>query len=280
MLTLRYGDKAPEVRYVRGFLREFGLCDARDSDEFDLQLRDAVVEFQQTHSGPDGLPLEVDGVVGSKTWWSLKRDPHVEEHTTHGITIPSGLTPMRRAVLKEAVRWLELDVRETPLGSNRGPVIDTCLPKWRTTGAMAAKKGPPWCAFCADQIAYNATGCYPHVSQKHPKGRKMGGCYQSYLASKELDQWTTAPTPGDQAIILYRDPTGKLTQKGHKFTVVRVDDTHVNGLEGNYGNAFRASKRSREMITGYVNWFPLHEQRDNWERGTVDVRAPKNETTR
>jgi hypothetical protein len=108
----------------------------------------------------------------------------------------------------------------------------------------------------------------------------MGSCYQSYLAARDLGQLTLSPTPGDQAVILYRDPTGDLTQKGHKFTVVRVDDTHVNGLEGNYGNAFRASKRSRETITGYVNWFPLHEQRDNWERGTVDVRAPKNETTR
>lgn len=281
MLILRQGDVAPEVRYVRGFLREFGLCDPQDSDEFDLDLKLEVVEFQQTHSGPDGRPLTVDGIVGPATWWSLKHDPHSEDHTTHGLTIPKGLTPMRRAVLKEAMRWLEADVREVPIGSNRGPLIDTCLPNWRVEGQPPDKKGPPWCAFCADQIAYNATGCFPHVSDRHPKGRKLGSCYQSYTISKQLGHWTTSPTPGDQAIILYRDSLGNYTQKGHKFTVLRVDDTHVNGLEGNYGNAFRASRRKRSTIDGYVNWFPLHEQRDDgWERGTQEVLAPANKSTR
>lgn len=278
---LRIGSEGADVVRLRQLLDVFGLAPLLCSDVFDPDLRDAVVDFQMRHSGPDGRPLIVDGIVGAKTWWALQLDPNIEDHSTHGLTTPAGLTPMRRAVLEGALRWLAADVREVPLGSNRGPMIDDCLPKWRTTGKMANAKGPPWCAFCADHIALVATGFHPHVSEQMPRGQKIGSVYRSVQVSKRLGQFVADPTPGDQFAILYRDGSGRLTFKGHKGTVIRVDDTHVNTLEGNYGNAFRAARRARSTIEGYVNWFPLHEQPKDWERGgVIDVQGPQHKTTR
>jgi len=272
---LRYGSQGPAVGELRSLLGVFGLtppvCD-ENFETFDEELLDDVTHFQQTHSGPDGKPLVVDGIVGSKTWWALRRDPNLEDHSTHGVAVPTGLTPMRRRVLIEALQWLADDVREVPMGSNRGPMVDRCLPGW---AKRDGERGPPWCSYCADHITHEATGCWPCA-----KGRSEGGCLKSYRYAEAHGLLSAYPIPGDLFVILYRDSSGNLTGKGHKGIVGRADDTHINGLEGNYNNAFRASLRPLPSIAGFINWFPDHEQPEDWERGTVDVSAPRNETTR
>lgn len=59
--------------------------------KFGQKTQDAVKAFQNSHDGPDGRALIVDGVVGKNTWWALDQavGPQPEpEPETYTVTIP------------------------------------------------------------------------------------------------------------------------------------------------------------------------------------------------
>jgi peptidoglycan hydrolase-like protein with peptidoglycan-binding domain len=67
---LRRGDKGPKVVELQQLLTAAGFPVPSTGNFLD-RTRAAVVGFQQTHEDWDGSRLDDDGVVGSRTWWSL-----------------------------------------------------------------------------------------------------------------------------------------------------------------------------------------------------------------
>jgi len=140
-----------DVRLVQQRLKELGFDPGIIDADFGDVTEAAVMLFQARSADPSGEPLEIDGVVGPLTWEALFGPGSAEGHE-HGPEILK--TPA--SVLSEAVREIaagEIGVRESPLGSNRGPRVDQYL---RATGLDPAG-GNAWCMcfvfFCFEQAA-------------------------------------------------------------------------------------------------------------------------------
>jgi hypothetical protein len=116
--------------------------------DFDATTEAAVKLFQARFTDVEGIPLVVDGKVGSITWAALfgaDTVPAVDE-------APS---PLLAGTLTTARS--QIGVMEQPPGSNRGPEVDSYI---RRVGGNPAGQ-LPWCAafiyFCFDEAA-NAIG--------------------------------------------------------------------------------------------------------------------------
>jgi hypothetical protein len=69
--VLEFGETGDEVKLLQALLQSQGYFAGAVLGHFQEKTRQAVIYFQQTHLGPDGRELEVDGVVGANTWWAL-----------------------------------------------------------------------------------------------------------------------------------------------------------------------------------------------------------------
>jgi hypothetical protein len=94
----------------------------------------AVLEFQSTHVGKKGVPLEVDGIVGDDTAWALEYPKGPDVHfTASGWRFRSEeMRPEARRVCMTAI--CDIGRREDG-NSNSGKEIEKFDPK-----------GLPWCA--------------------------------------------------------------------------------------------------------------------------------------
>src|SRR5262245_44834831 len=101
-------------------LNEVGCGPIDEDGEFGEQTEDAVQLFQTRFTDLDGQPLEVDGEVGSITWSRL-----FGKNTVTITDAPDVAHPLLQNVLH--IAETQIGVREQPLGSNRGPQVDTYL---------------------------------------------------------------------------------------------------------------------------------------------------------
>jgi hypothetical protein len=85
--------------------------------------RNAVTYFQQTHVGPNGAFLDVDGVVGPDTWWALRNPSGAAQKSGLDPDIPRGLTPLRTRLLEIALAEHAKGVKEIPDGAIWSPEI-------------------------------------------------------------------------------------------------------------------------------------------------------------
>lgn len=142
VITLDSEDEA-EVLAIQHRLNEVGIT-VDETGEFDRTTAEAVKLFQARFTDPDGLPLEVDGVVGPLTWAALFGPESVP-----GLIKPS--SPLLAAVLEFAAT--QIGVMEHPLGSNRGPEVDEYV---RSVG-LDPKGKFAWCVaftfFCFEKAA-------------------------------------------------------------------------------------------------------------------------------
>ncbi len=69
--TLRKGDSGDDVKVLQRLLKARGVFIGAVRGNFKDLTEAAVVTFQRSHVGPDGKPLDDDGVVGAGTWWAL-----------------------------------------------------------------------------------------------------------------------------------------------------------------------------------------------------------------
>ena len=114
----------------------------------------AVKLFQARASAFDGEPLEVDGVIGPKTWAALFGPDSIT--TGPGQPVPGEQDQPPAASLAAAVIDFadrEVGVREVPLGSNRGPRVDQYVNALDLNPADKL----PWCMcfvfFCFQETA-------------------------------------------------------------------------------------------------------------------------------
>lgn len=259
MAVLKIGSRGSTVILVKGHLARQGMWNSRHvSRNYTKALRDAVVYFQQTHNGPDGAPLGVDGKVGPNTMWALRnatgpaQRENLQPIDPFKGYIPQHITPERRALLEVALHQHAIGIRERPNGSNRSSTpeggIDKFLPAW----TKKKKKGPAWCAFFVSWVMLK-------FFDRYPIGRRHGSCKRLWQAAKgkrwlnKSSATRNEPMPGDMFVMLRSNGTG------HIGFVLRVsiNGTEINTIEGNCGNRVKVGKRSTTdgTIYGYINPF-------------------------
>lgn len=248
---LKLGSKeTAAVRQLQDLLRDQGYWSDASSGRFGTALEDAVVYFQQTHLGPGGKPLTVDGWVGDDTWWALRNATGDAQRSFIEGKIPDGISELRQTVLETVLA--EHGAKEIPNGSNRGPQVDKYLPKW----CLSQKgHGPAWCCFFVSWGTKEALGTYPLK-------KRLGSCSQASKQAKNLSMWhpndgSYLPRPGDAFVMLY---TGKKVGKGHIGFVLRVDPVtgRFNTVEGNCGNRVKVGLRDYDddpHIAGFINFY-------------------------
>lgn len=85
--TLRRGDRGEYVTLAQAELINQGYsCGSSGADGvFGKDTEAAVKRFQNDHTGSDGKPLKVDGIIGRETWFALDAATPASKYT---VTIP------------------------------------------------------------------------------------------------------------------------------------------------------------------------------------------------
>lgn len=277
-MLLKRGIRHPKVVEVKDLLAAQGFWNKLEDDwpAFSAALADAVAYWQQTHLGPDGFPLAVDGIVGDNTWWSLMHPAGKAQSSGLGKykRLPNGLTVRRRQLLLTALG--EYGVKEWPMGSNRGDRprggIDKYLPGW---WLEKPGKGPAWCCFFVSWVTHQVFGRYP-------LGRNHGSCKQAWKAAKDRGMGLIATphliAPGDAFVMKWGPRTG------HIGFVYRVseDGKEINTIEGNCANRVKIGRRPTEgKIYGVIDFCGDEVfAQGGFERGLIPVANVSKDSTR
>lgn len=266
------GTEDPQLSVLVERLRAQGFWSEAPPARFDSSLEAAVKHFQESHLGPDGVFLQVDGVVGERTWWALDNPSGAPQRSAIIPTIPGGIGPKRTRILQIALAEHARGVAEDPDGSNRGPLLDKYLPAWARTGA----RGPAWCCYFYSWVMKEALHVYP-------LGVSEGSCARARARAVRRGLWTPKtvrndrPLPGDAFVF---DHGGG---HGHIGLVLRVsaDGNVINTIEGNAGNRVKVGQRSlsEAALVGFIDNVPT-ESSTSFERGLSSLPPLAGETTR
>jgi hypothetical protein len=287
------GSRGPGVFEIKALLSKQGFFDLEPEQfapesqwYFNVRLEDAIFYFQQTHLGPKGRPLGVDGKVGPDTWWALKH-PSGKAQKSHLLpSIPRGIKGERKAVLELAIAEHAKNVREIPNGSNRSKEIDKYIPKWWLDKYGPDAKGPAWCCFFVMWVFKEATGRYPC-------GSRTGSCSQlmrqalgegMWFSSRTASSFNPVPNiirPGDIFIISHPRKPGK-PGTGHTGFVLAVnkDQTIIGTDEGNCGNRVKVGRRRVLDLTGIINPYALSCQPTEFGHALPEVSFVGRQSTR
>src|SRR5690242_20430947 len=113
------GSKDPALAELIAILRGQGHWPSAESPtSFTAEVERHVHDFQMTHLGPKGQPLDSDGAVGDDTWWALANPSGPPQLSGIRTDVPKGLQPQRTKILAVALAEHARGVKETPDGSN------------------------------------------------------------------------------------------------------------------------------------------------------------------
>ena len=253
--TLKYGDKGNDVKVLQAILQSQGFFDGEIAGNFLSKTLQSLQYFQQTHQGPDGQFLEVDGVVGPNTWWALENPVGDAQRSFIDPRIPDGICEARQNLLSTALNEHKIGVTELPGGSNWGDGVTKYL-----EGIGPA----PWCCYFYSWV-------YHQVHAAYPLDARHGHCLTFWKAAKKFekahDRKVYVPIPGDAFVMLYRSNKGTLTGSGHIGFVLSVspDGKAFNTIEGNAGDRVKVGTRymSQSTLEGFIN---LHDMNKDFER--------------
>ena len=227
-------------------------CGPLDADGvFDARTRAAVRLFQARFPDRTGVPLVVDGKVGSLTWEAL--------FGAGSVPAAAGPTePLLGKVLEVASK--EVGVREEPPGSNRGPRVDEYL---RSVKLDPAGGSFAWCAafvyWCFEQAAVslgrdNPVICTAGVLDHWRRAQQVG--IPRVAAAEAIDD----PGRVRPGMIFVLDAGGGA---GHTGLVESVQGGRLVTIEGNTNDdgsregigVFRRSGRKIAAINrGYIDY--------------------------
>ena len=289
MGSLRMGDQGQHVKALQRKLKSEGFLLGDADGDFGRKTHEAVVYFQMTHLDDRGRQLEVDGIVGSGTWWALENPSGDAQISGIQPRIPSGLTPARQLLLGLALYEHGMNVRERPNGSNRGERIDAYTGWSRQS---RGKKGPAWCCFF---IHYIWRQLDTHINSwpgHYPFGSKKGSTWKTWKAAQDakvyFEKTSYRIMPGDCFLMQYKDDRGKWKHRGHIGFVLRVEDSsrggniRFNTVEGNCGNRVKVGLRSlsEASLIGFINPFSEDEQPTEFETGIIKASGVGGASTR
>ena len=235
---LKRGATGRDVILLQQMLQSQGFFNAVTGGNFLDQTYSAVIHFQQTHMGPTGEFLDVDGIVGESTWWALfhpSGQPQRSNLQQTPLEAEDGFASPRKRLLRWAEGEHRLGIREVPDGSNWSPRIAVYL----KLGGVTVPA--PWCA------AFVAAGAWE--SQGRCSFGHMAHCESIYAVSKKNGTLTKEPYPGHAFVMLHGDGTG------HMGFVYRVskDGSRINTIEGNCGNRVKLGERSVSSFAGFID---------------------------
>mgnify|MGYP001051946148 CR=1 FL=1 len=221
--ALRHGSSGAEVERVQRRLLALGITVVGSPDgDFGDKTEGGVRLLQTRSEDAQGEPLEVDGVVGPRTWAALFGS------LASGADAPSEAAVGLAAAALAAARG-QVGVREHPLGSNRGPEVDIYL-----SNVAAGLLGQPWCMafvyWCFTQAA-NQLG----VANTAPKTASVIASWQKAQNEPKARIVTAAEARRDPAkvtpgMVFYIDTGGG---SGHTGFVADVIDGRLVTIEGN-----------------------------------------------
>ena len=229
-------------------VREVGMIDG----DFGERTESAVKLFQARGVDETGEPLEIDGVVGRKTWRALfgrAMGPEAPERPAGGPAAPI----LQRAL---DVAASQVGVREHPRGSNRGPEVDQYLDSVSTD-----LRGQPWCMafiyWCFGQAAteLGVPNPAPRTASVH---RSWEMAQRPGVTVVKHDQAVRDPTLVRPGMIFHIDTGGRT---GHAGFVVDVVGGKLVTIEGNtnddgsregIGVFNRTSRRISSISLGFV----------------------------
>jgi lysozyme family protein len=247
---LKKDSHGPDVFAVQSRLAELGINTGKPDENFGDQTEAGVKMFQARSVDEDGNHLEIDGIVGRKTW-----------DTLFGLATPALSVAAPEAgslgaqVLKVAAE--EVGVREVPLGSNRGPRVDEYL-----NAVGPGLLGQPWCMafvfWCVKQAAA-ALG----VSNPVPKTASVINCWQlaqslpgaNVVPAEKANEDPSLVLPG---MVFFLDTGGGHGHAGFIAdviggTLVTIEgNTNSVGLREGIGVFQRSSRKIRDINTGFV----------------------------
>jgi hypothetical protein len=239
-----------------------------DEPQFGRAIENMVLYFQMTHLAPNGEWLDVDGVVGSDTWWALDHAAGSPQRSFLEVGIPQGIVGQRLQILETAVK--EHGVREDRNRTNRGDEVDKYLPAEYTQSR--ANEGPPWCAYFVSWVLKQVFG-------RHLLGRPVASVHSAWGHARKAKRWEARrpdhiPTPGDAFVLLKSPPEDGWCQ-GHIGFVLQVaeDGGSFNTVEGNCGNRVKIGRRDMHdpKLRGFIN---IVGDRPDFVRGAL--RGAKN----
>jgi cell wall-associated NlpC family hydrolase len=232
------------VKAIQKRLTENGLGKFEGTGSFGLKTKNAVKLFQATHRDQNGNPLEVDGKIGSLSWYAL---------------FPEAMIPVvdtsANALLTEALRIAatQLGIMEVPPGSNKGPEVNEYL------ASTGVPPGNFWCAafvfWCFKRAAENLGRSNPLVVTAHvmthwnkTKGKK--------IVSADAINNPSLVKPGSIFIM----NTGG--SSGHTGIIEKVEGGFIHTIEGNSNNAgsrngigvFRMQRKITKINRGFIEY--------------------------
>ena len=246
---LKMDSHGPDVLDVQKRLSELGIKTGEPDGDFGDQTEAGVKMFQARAVDEDGNHLEIDGIVGCKTWDAL-----------FGLATPAFSIPppeigsLPAQVLKVAAE--EVGVREIPLGSNTGPRVNQYL------DAVGVGPGQPWCmafVFWCFKQASAALG----VSNPAPRTGSVIRCWQlaqslpkeNVVPAEKAKEDPSQVLPG---MVFFID-TGQ--GRGHAGFVADVVGGTLVTIEGNsnsvglregIGVFQRSSRKIRDINMGFI----------------------------
>jgi CHAP domain/Putative peptidoglycan binding domain len=217
--------------------------------KFGPQMKQAVKLYQARHSDRNGLPLKVDGEVGSLTWESLFGAANVPSSQT-------ATDPFLARALVIAGAEEEKGVKESPPNSNRGPEVNAYLK------SVGLGPGYAWCCaftyWCFDQAAkelnlenrmVRTAGVLAHWNSAPARGAKRIPRHIA-VANPEVI------TPG---MIFIMDFGGGL---GHTGFVEAISGGMISTIEGNTnanksrigGGVCRLTRKIGDIHKGFIDY--------------------------
>jgi lysozyme family protein len=242
----------PDVTNIQARLLALGINPGGVDGVFGEQTQSAVKLFQARSVDGTGAPLEIDGIVGQKTWAAL-----------FGVVVPPIRTtpPPVGSLLAEVLRVVagEVGVMEVPPGSNRGPRVDEYL-----NSVGPGLRGQPWC------MAF-IYWCFVQASQglgvSNPAPR-TAGVKQSWRTAQSMVGVTIVPhakamvdpalvTPG---MVFYIDTGGVHGHAGFVAdviggTLVTIEgNTNEGGSSNGIGVFHRSQRKIKEISIGFISF--------------------------
>lgn len=196
----------------------------------------AVRAFQQRAIGPDGRPLQVDGVVGPLTRWALFTRNQADAHLLQPLGYPKSSFAPRCALSEAVVDYARGEMRERAreIGENNGgPFVER----------YAGREGVAWCAHFVSYVVELAAKS-EHVEMPfHSTGgarnilRQLERKGLTWSLDGDLDEVadddSRIPRPGD-LVFWWRDAPD--SWKGHVEIVVSYRDGQLWTIGGNRGS--------------------------------------------
>jgi peptidoglycan hydrolase-like protein with peptidoglycan-binding domain len=243
---------SPDVKHVQARLNVLLKSGLLEDGDFGEATENAVRLFQARYADPTtGAAIDVDGKVGAETWAALFG---AETIAPPPPPVADGL---RAAVL--TIARGQIGVLENPLGSNRGPQVDTYH---RAAGLDPAAGNYAWCVSFLQWVfaqAFQSSPLFRTAGVHVLWAKRMVGSTAVVTANK-ASRHTVKP-----GMVFVLDTGGG---KGHvglveavngsKGTLVTIEGNTNNGGSREGVGVFQRHSRKINMsgLLGYIDYCP------------------------